>query len=208
MRESLRSAEKKLVARLNDIKDGSQGPITSAAALDVASQSPARVVDAILFHGDGCYSIGTGEPFTVSEKMDNVLQAFLEQPAYSTEGLKAASGVDRAPACLRDIPQKHPALAPYITLPGGKSKAGYAVKIKRASNALKSVYNRFAVDSTVRAWTRTPLLTPQLCSTGSQPMMSHAELTSWNPRPKVCGFFCVRSEPGSLPCIGGQSGRR
>lgn len=106
---------------------------TSTAPANQTADDESEVKQSILFHRDKCYSVGNGDPFTVTENEDSVLQAFLDTPAMDTSELVRKSGVDRAAATLRSLKNKYDKrFSPFINLPGGKGKGGYSVRIRRA----------------------------------------------------------------------------
>lgn len=86
---------------------------------------------AILSHGKGMYSVPGRDPFTVSASEDYVLQPFLKASAMDLPTLELESKVDRCGAVLRKLVTKYQgAFKPYVTLPGGKGKGGYSVRIR------------------------------------------------------------------------------
>ena len=96
-----------------------------------ALQGPART---IIFQRDGVYLVGQ-DTIRVTESEDNVLQAFLEQPAMTKDELIARSGVDKAVDILRALRTKKKyggVFAAAITIPGGRGQGGYRVQVVRA----------------------------------------------------------------------------
>jgi hypothetical protein len=102
--------------------------------------SPPPPADAILFHGDPgrsrAYSIGTHQAVAVSEREHAVLQAFLSvAPALDGGSLSRACnlGSEDAVGVLAALRTKYEGIfEPAITIPGGKGKGGYRVRIAPA----------------------------------------------------------------------------
>jgi hypothetical protein len=80
------------------------------------------------------YQVGAALPVVVTEAEDDVLQAFVDRPAYDEKGLIAAAGNDRAPRILRELTTRYGGtLGPAIRCPGGRDQGGYAVRIRDES---------------------------------------------------------------------------
>lgn len=123
-------------AMLDAVRDdlvagGSTGQGT-AAAQPAAGDHTCRP---IVFHGNNCYSIDGGEPVAVDDSESYVFQAFIESPALSLADLEKKSGVNRPSEVLARLAEKYGGrFAAAIRRPGGKSKGGYRVAIRRAAS--------------------------------------------------------------------------
>jgi hypothetical protein len=69
-------------------------------------------------------------PQTLTEREDNVLQAFLGHTSMDLATLKELSGEQDAARILKRLTRNYGgAFAPSIRLPGGKGKGGYSVQV-------------------------------------------------------------------------------
>jgi hypothetical protein len=104
-------------------------------------QPAATVAGWIKFLGERRYRVA-GRPITVSENEDYVLQAFLKAPGntHSMTTLSKAAGIDQS-TCVRVLrklkgsgstpPAYDGIFTPFITLPGGKARGGYSVRVRK-----------------------------------------------------------------------------
>src|SRR5262249_8839191 len=111
-----------------------RGPTIPALAPSPVSTE----VNPIIALGDRCYRVGQSEPLRVEDREDAVLQGFLRSPAMSKPKLASVIGYEAETviAILRALkgtprrPAKYSGVfAAAITLPGGRGKGGYRVKI-------------------------------------------------------------------------------
>jgi hypothetical protein len=80
--------------------------------------------------GNRIYSIG-GREKQVTQREDDVLQAFTDAPALSQKDLIASAGFDRAPRVLQKLRERYDGMfAPAITLPRRKGAGGYVVNVR------------------------------------------------------------------------------
>jgi hypothetical protein len=120
----------RLAKKLREQMEPEEFSDTLSGALRVLHGGPPR---AIVFIEDGLYRIGDdGEPFTMTESANSVLQAFLDVPAMSKTDLIKRSGLENAPRILLALRQKRKDLAKFISCPGHKANGGYRVAIRRA----------------------------------------------------------------------------
>jgi hypothetical protein len=93
----------------------------------------------IISLGARCYRVGGSPPVYVTEREENILQAFLAQPCYDKPGLARAAALDgeTAVGILRAFlgssnrPAKYNGMfAPAIHMPGARGKGSYHVNIK------------------------------------------------------------------------------
>jgi hypothetical protein len=88
----------------------------------------------ILSLGGRCYRIGASRPVTVTRRENDILLAFLRQPAMDKGQLAEVTGyaAEDAVKVLRELRRKYDGLfAPAIVMPGGRGQGGYHVAIRR-----------------------------------------------------------------------------
>ena len=73
-----------------------------------------------------------GQPIALEQGEKFLLQALVEKGAAGTRDLARFS--PRPDRTLQALLKKHPALMPYITLPGGPCRGGYSTTIKPKSS--------------------------------------------------------------------------
>jgi hypothetical protein len=91
-----------------------------------------RQGDAV-FLGDGRYQVGD-EPICLDGQQANVLQVLVELRAATLGRLRDKTGVQNPSHVLTTICKSHPKLAPFIKLPGRKSRGGYSTSIVDGRN--------------------------------------------------------------------------
>jgi hypothetical protein len=100
-------------------------------------QQPASVHpenNCIVSLGDRCYRIGELDAKVVTEREENVLQAFLKRSALDQKQLSKASALEPEVAArvLRGLTKKYQGMfAPAITMPRARGKGGYHVRIRQ-----------------------------------------------------------------------------
>jgi len=81
--------------------------------------------------GNKLYQVSGHEPRQVSDRENNVLQAFVRQPVMDQSTLVRVSGEDNAAKMLRNLRRKHDGMwAEAIHLPGRKGRGGYRVHVE------------------------------------------------------------------------------
>jgi len=105
-------------------------------------EASSRVLDGLLnpakgaaiaeFFGKGHYRVGN-KNLVLDGARACVLEALVELKSTTKDLLASRSGVADAPGTLRAIRAKFPDLAPFIHLPGGKSRGGYTTTIQNRS---------------------------------------------------------------------------
>jgi hypothetical protein len=113
-----------------------QGAGTGTGKVAAGPKPAAPAADCIISHGNMQYSIAGGPPIVVSENDDTLLQAFLEQPAMNKPqlGEKTGLGDVEAVKVINKLPSRYNGMfASAITLPKGRNKGGYRVKIQHAA---------------------------------------------------------------------------
>jgi hypothetical protein len=93
---------------------------------------PRSAAPCILFLGPRQYVPPAGGlPFCVSEREDNVLQAFLGRQAMDLPTLRDDSGEEEAARILAALQNKYDGVfSPAIRVPDGKGQGGYAANVK------------------------------------------------------------------------------
>lgn len=113
-----------------------QAPVTSELAAATGSDLPKpqkNLSDTMISHGDKAYSIGDYGPITLTDPEDDTLQPFLEKPSMSKDDLCSSSGNPNAPRILKALKTRYDKrFKAAISLPGGKGKGGYAVRIRKS----------------------------------------------------------------------------
>jgi hypothetical protein len=72
-----------------------------------------------------------GPPIRLQNAEAEVLEALIDKRAATLTELRRLSGHEDVSGILSRIRDRHPALAPFITLPGGKGRGGYTTTIVR-----------------------------------------------------------------------------
>jgi hypothetical protein len=126
--EESRANALSLLPLINDVLANAPGPDAGATVAPVFAP-PKGIIWSL---GECRYQVGERK-ILVSEKEDNVLEAFLEQEVHSTCSLKNASGEDNAARLLRALRTKYQGVfKDVIANPGRKGTGGYVVKVRPA----------------------------------------------------------------------------
>jgi hypothetical protein len=89
---------------------------------------------------DGCYlPPGAAFPLRVSDSEDLLLLVFVRRPACDLAELQDHSGLPHAARVLGRFAKKYKgAFAPAVSLPGGKGRGGYSVRVRNDGPPLSS----------------------------------------------------------------------
>lgn len=103
----------------------------SQRRLAVDANPPSKSEPQAIYLGNRQCRVGDGPPITLDETADTVLQGLLDLRGGGDKGMLCkATGEPNAPRILARIRERHPELAPFIFLPGGRGKGGYRTTIK------------------------------------------------------------------------------
>lgn len=90
--------------------------------------------NAISSLGNRVYQAPDGDPVTLTEKEDSVLQAFIDIKSMNHPTLVKESNYDDAAKVLKKLAKDYPQFAPFIHCPGGKGRGGYRVLVTNPEN--------------------------------------------------------------------------
>ena len=108
--------------------------VNAAREANASNGSERPSPNTIIYRGNGVYSIGE-HVCRVTKSEDDVLQAFLAQQAMAKDELVAKAGFDKAVDVLRALQTKYDGIfAEAITMPGGRGRGGYRVRVAKATD--------------------------------------------------------------------------
>ena len=92
-----------------------------------------KVVDTF-YHGNKSYSVDTGDPITVTNEEDSILQAFLDkQASMDTKELSGVSGVTNVSRTLKCLINNYGGMfQAAVRMPSRKNGGGYYIRVTAA----------------------------------------------------------------------------
>lgn len=129
-----------MARRKFDLEEITRAAVQLISFKKITTDSQSNDSDIAIHLGDGRYQVGR-EIVCLDGSKSLVLQALVELRGANLAALKKQSGVLNPSATLKSIHARHPLLAPFIVLPGGKGQGGYSTTIVNGTNK-QSVTNR------------------------------------------------------------------